>query len=186
MIDLTEKVKGIRFDRERQFALKFFDHDKWVHEPRFFYMSDGSKYKPDFYDARRDTYIEVVGSRQAYSQNKCKYDLLIEQRPDIKLEFRSPDGELLCSENGRSFHKKARKKSVRKATLKNMDGASNIQKIIDGRNLSIEKAAEMCGLPESTVRSHYYGLRKGMYMRIALKYVQGLGVSVEEIMEGRA
>jgi hypothetical protein len=51
MIDLESRVNTIRYGRERQFALTFFDHDKWVHEPRYFYQSDGPKYLPDFIDA---------------------------------------------------------------------------------------------------------------------------------------
>lgn len=92
MIDLSEKVKGIRYGSEREFAENFFDHDKWVHEPRFFYLSDGTKYKPDFYDARRDVYIEVVGTVAAFGHNKDKYALFMNDHPGITLEFRTSDG----------------------------------------------------------------------------------------------
>ena len=95
MIDLTEKVKGIRYESEKQFALAFFDHDKWIHEPRFFYLPGGAKYKPDFYDAKRDIYIEVIGSKQAFSQNKEKYAAMREAYPSILLEFRFADGALV-------------------------------------------------------------------------------------------
>jgi len=44
----------------------------------------------------------------------------------------------------------------------------------------------VCRLPLSTVSAHYYGQRPTMNIKSVLKYVQGLGVSVEEIMEGRA
>lgn len=95
MIDLSERVKGIHHDSEKQFALTFFDHDKWVHEPRFFYLPDGTKYKPDFYDAQRDVYIEVVGSHAAFHHNKAKYSLFNDTFPGTSLEFRTRDGNLL-------------------------------------------------------------------------------------------
>ena len=95
MIDYDAKVNSIRFESEREFATTFFDHDKWVHEPRFFYLPDGAKYKPDFYDAKRDVYIEVIGSRQAFAQNKEKYISMRESFSDICLEFRFPDGSLV-------------------------------------------------------------------------------------------
>jgi DNA-binding XRE family transcriptional regulator len=61
-----------------------------------------------------------------------------------------------------------------------------IKQIIVERGLTLKVAAEACGLPVHTVVSHYYGRRSGMTLGTARKYAAGLGVSVEEIMEGRA
>jgi hypothetical protein len=63
---------------------------------------------------------------------------------------------------------------------------TNIRKIIERKGLTVPQAAEVCRLPLSTVSAHYYGQRPTMNIKSVLKYVQGLGVSVEEIMEGRA
>lgn len=52
-------------------------------------------YSPDFYDGNRNVFIEVIGSRQAYDQNKEKYDLMKKIFPKIKFEIRTPDGALL-------------------------------------------------------------------------------------------
>lgn len=182
MIDLSEKVKSIRHSREREFALALFDHDKWVHEPRYFYLSDGTKYLPDFYDAKRDAYIEVVGSRQAYSKNRDKYSMFCEEYPMIQFEFRMPDGEILELKNGRTVFKSIKKKGRRREYLKNMAGASRLQEIVDSKGLSVLQVSEMCGVSSSTVRAHYYGLRKSIRLEIALKYAEGLGCDPKELM----
>lgn len=182
MIDLSEKIKGIRHARERQFALAFFDHEKWVHEPRYFYLSDGTKYLPDFYDAKRDAYIEVVGTRQAYSNNKEKYSLFCVEYPLIQIEFRTPDGKILELKNGRTIYKSVKKKGRRREYLKNMAGASRLQEIVDAKGLSVVRVAELCGIPFSTVNAHYYGLRKSIRLEIAAKYANGLGIEISQLL----
>ena len=93
MIDLTEKVKSIRLDREREFALSFFKHDKWDHEPRYFRLSDGTRYLPDFRDNMSGEFIEVIGTRQAFHRNKKKYLKFFEEYPGTKLSFYLHTGE---------------------------------------------------------------------------------------------
>ena len=56
---------------------------------------DGEKYSPDFYDGEMNVFIEVVGTRQAYSENKDKYNLLRKYYPKINFEIRLSDGSLL-------------------------------------------------------------------------------------------
>lgn len=129
MIDLTERVKSIRHESERQFVVNFFDHDKWVHEPRFFYLPNGAKYKPDFYDGRRDVYIEVIGSRQAFDQNRAKYVAMRESFSDIRLEFRLPDGSLV--EPGQEM-------SIAKRKLSPLDAPEHIK---NGQKPTFEEAA---------------------------------------------
>lgn len=187
MNDLEEMVKDIRFERERQFALTFFDHKKWVHEPRFFYLSDGTKYHPDFYDAKRDVYIEVIGSRQAFYQNREKYTLFCKEYPSINFEFRTPDGKLVEQENMSLRLATPREKykgGIRrqKEPLKNMGGASRLQEITDRLGLSLESVSTKCGISFYTVRAHYYGLRKTMTLPLAAKYAEGLGVSIQDLM----
>lgn len=61
---------------------------------------------------------------------------------------------------------------------------NNIRKIITDKGLTVPVAARLCGLPLSTVSAHYYGQRKTMTLPIAAKYAGGLGVSMEEIING--
>ena len=70
--------------REAQFVTNYFDHSEWEYEPVTFHLGRLS-YKPDFYDKRNDAYIEVVGTRQAYNQNKAKYDLFKIHYPERTL-----------------------------------------------------------------------------------------------------
>lgn len=181
MIDFTSRVNKIRFARERKFALTFFDHDKWVHEPRFFYLSDGTKYLPDFYDARRDVYIEVVGSRQAYYGNKHKYVLFCNEYKNIQFEFRLPSGEALEIRNERLMRPVVNKFKESRYYLKKINGAPILQKIVSEKNLSIAKVSKLCGIPYTTVGVHYYGNVKSMKREFAVKYATGLGVGMEEL-----
>jgi hypothetical protein len=181
MIDLESRVNGIRFDRERQFALAFFEHDKWVHEPRYFYLSDGTKYLPDFYDAKRDIYIEVVGSRQAYHLNKDKYVTFCNEYENIQLEFRLPSGEKLELRNGRMARPVVKKFKESRHYLKNINGAPILQEIVSSRNLSIAKVSKLCGISYTTVSAHYYGFVKSMKHEFAVKYATGLGLGMEEL-----
>lgn len=87
MVDLTEKVKGIRHERERQFAANFFNHDDWDAQPCFFRLKDGTKYFPDFRDNSTGEYIEVIGSRQAFYNNKKKYLMFLDEYPDVNFSF---------------------------------------------------------------------------------------------------
>lgn len=181
MIDLSEKVKSMRYDRERKFALTFFDHDKWVHEPRPFYLSDGTKYLPDFYDAKRDAYIEVVGSRQAYHNNKHKYVMFCNEYKNIQLEFRLPSGESLEIRNGRMMRPRVNKFKESRYYIKKINGSPILQEIVSAKNLSIAKVSKLCGIPYTTVGVHYYGNVKSMKREFAVKYAAGLGVGMEEL-----
>lgn len=78
---------------ERDFVANFFDHDEWEYEPRRFSLGCAS-YTPDFYDKKRDVYIEVIGTRQRFSMAKYEYALFAIMYPNIKYELRNPDGSL--------------------------------------------------------------------------------------------
>lgn len=90
----SNKIAAIRNDRERHFASVFFDHEEWESQPSTIYFK-GGRYHPDFFDKRRGVYIEVVGTRQAFAQNRYKYLYMLEVCKELKLEFRSHDGALL-------------------------------------------------------------------------------------------
>ena len=91
-----------RVQREIEFIKNFFTHKNYIHQPAFFRLN-GFGYSPDFYDGARNVFIEVVGSRQAYHQNKEKYVLFRKLFSGITLELRRHDGSLL---NENSYRKK--------------------------------------------------------------------------------
>lgn len=84
---------------EFEFIKNFFKHSAWVFHPCRFRFQELT-YEPDFYDAERNVFIEVVGTRQAYEQNKKKYKLFKEFFPPIVLEFRNREGDLCRHEEG--------------------------------------------------------------------------------------
>ena len=87
-------IKKIKQVGEINFIKNFFTNDGWVYEPCMFYLN-GTRYTPDFYDKERNVFIEVSATRQAYHQNKEKYDRLAKLFPKITFEVRTPDGVLL-------------------------------------------------------------------------------------------
>lgn len=102
MIDLSEKVKGIRHAREREFALAHFAHDDWDCQPRAFELSDGTKYYPDFRDNKTGEFIEVIGSRQAFHKNKKKYLAFMAEYPSVRFSFYLHTGKKASVFTGRA------------------------------------------------------------------------------------
>lgn len=83
-----------QLSREIEFIKNFFTHTDYIHYPATFRLN-GANYSPDFYDGHRNIWIEVSGTRQAYSANREKYKLFRQLFPDLKFEIRKPIGELL-------------------------------------------------------------------------------------------
>ena len=90
--------------REIEFIKNYFKENTYVYSPCMFNLGAGTRYTPDFYDKARNVFIEVVGTRQAYSQNKDKYKLFAEFFPQLKLELRHPDGTIFNPKNPRYSH----------------------------------------------------------------------------------
>ena len=90
---LCSDVK-ITHSREIEFSKRFFNHKNWMYEPATFRFN-GHSYLPDFYDGERNVFIEVAGSRQAYSLNKEKYKEFLATYPKIKFEIRTVNGDLI-------------------------------------------------------------------------------------------
>lgn len=88
----TENKEG--WVREMEFVKCFFVHSNWVHRPGIFRMN-GTSYAPDFYDGERNIFIEVAGTRQAYSLNKEKYLMMEKYFPKIGFEVRQHTGSLI-------------------------------------------------------------------------------------------
>lgn len=78
-------------ENEQHFVNNFFRHDDWVHHPCAFRIGNMT-YTPDFYDKRRNVFIEVVGTRQAFHFNKHKYAAFIQEFPLINFEVRRITG----------------------------------------------------------------------------------------------
>ena len=98
----SNSAKGIVIDaheREIEFIKNYFTHGDWRYKPAFFRF-DNFRYSPDFYDGERNVFIEVAGTRQAYSANKEKYDAFRAAYPKLNFEIRKSDGTLL-NENSR-------------------------------------------------------------------------------------
>ena len=97
----TVTMKKFDSEAEHDFTKNFFSHKNWQYHPAMFRLKDRMTYTPDFYDGVRNVFIEVIGTKQAYHQNKEKYDLFREIFPLIKLEIRQSDGSLLDETEGR-------------------------------------------------------------------------------------
>ncbi len=83
-----------KYSSEIEFVRNYFDHSEWIYQPCMFRLGD-EKYSPDFYDKKRNVFIEVSGTKQAYHQAKEKYILFRETFPEIKLEIRKSYGTIL-------------------------------------------------------------------------------------------
>jgi len=81
-------------DSEILFIKNFFTHSNWFFRPTTFRFN-GTSYSPDFYDGETNTFIEVSGTRQAYSFNKDKYQKFRETFPKLSFEIRNSDGEII-------------------------------------------------------------------------------------------
>ena len=84
--------------KELEFVRNYFSHQEWLYQPALFRLESGA-YSPDFYDQRENVFIEVAGSRQAYHINKQKYNEFSKTFPEIILEIRTSNGELLNTKN---------------------------------------------------------------------------------------
>jgi len=82
------------YPREMEFVRHFFEHKNWFYELVTFHCEDFN-YTPDFYDANRNVFIEVIGTRQALHKNREKYQKIIEMLPHLKFEFRLASGDMI-------------------------------------------------------------------------------------------
>jgi hypothetical protein len=74
-IRIRKHVKrSIRNKAELAF-IRLFPDLTLRYEPETFYLSNGTKYVPDFYCEESEAFIEIIGTRQAYYNNRHKYEL---------------------------------------------------------------------------------------------------------------
>lgn len=74
---------------ETQFAKKLDNEGKlWFFEPKSFPLPEpNGKYLPDFFVVEDNKFYEVVGSRQAFSYNRSKYECFRATYPHLSLEI---------------------------------------------------------------------------------------------------
>ena len=89
----NRKNKEIRHRAEVLFIQTYFTHNNWIYQPAIFNLGE-YKYTPDFYDCVRNVFIEVVGTHQAFYDNREKYNKFVELFPLIPFEIRNSDGSL--------------------------------------------------------------------------------------------
>jgi len=87
--------------REMEFIRNYFTHTDWYYEPCTFCLGEHKYIVPDFYDGKRNSFIEVIGSRQRYHINKGKYKLFKEMFPEIRFSLRMPDATVFNPDNPR-------------------------------------------------------------------------------------
>lgn len=79
---------------EIEFVKNYFDHKEWIYQPAVFRLN-GVNYSPDFYDARRNVFIEVAGTHQAFYRNLKKYRDMNALFPKIEFEVRDKMGKVI-------------------------------------------------------------------------------------------
>ena len=94
----AQKLQPLQHLSEMDFVRIYFTHNNWKHHPASFNVNS-TQYHPDFYDGETNTFIEVVGTSQAFYQNRDKYRLFIKIFPKINFEIRLRDGQLVDVED---------------------------------------------------------------------------------------
>ena len=107
-IKINKRIKK-HFMAEEKFLVEYGNSSKLIYEPCVFKFK-GLKYRPDFYDPDTNEFIEIVGTRQRWHQNRDKLQSFQETFPKIKLKIyhmgftprSSNNHQLMCL---RCFHK---------------------------------------------------------------------------------
>ena len=85
---MTIDSKQPRHSREITFMNNMKDKGiNLIYEPRTFYLSNGSRYTPDFYDPQEDKYYELISTRQRWQQCKDKLRLFQVEHPGVNFEI---------------------------------------------------------------------------------------------------
>lgn len=125
---------------EKRFVEAFFDHDDWEPQPGPYYLSNDTKYTPDFKDNKRGVLIEVVGTRQAFHNNKDKYEMFSREYPNLTLEFRAEDGRELHPRSGHLF---SEPKDIPQG-INNSERIRNAIRKINSAGITQAEAAKKC------------------------------------------
>ncbi len=84
----------ITYYSELDFIKNFFKHTEWIYHPATFRLN-GTTYQPDFYDGKRNVFIEVSASSGAFYNNREKYLEMKKTFPKITFEIRQVNGDLI-------------------------------------------------------------------------------------------
>ncbi len=89
---------------EKQFA-DYLAKNKlhYIYQPKTKKLKE-LRYTPDFYVLQNHTFYEVVGTRQAYHQNKEK---ILKAKKIIKLKIVKPDGTIFITRKGNEFSRES-------------------------------------------------------------------------------
>jgi len=87
---------GYRSKEEDIFVKNHFKKDdEWLFEPASFVINDFERYVPDFYDIKRNVWIEVCASRKRFISARRKYKMFVERYPNLNFEIRNQYGDLI-------------------------------------------------------------------------------------------
>lgn len=89
---MKTKAQKIRYSREQVFAdLLTSQGKKFLYQSAVFHVN-GIQYRPDFYIPKERIFYEVVGTRQAFNQNRQKIKIVQGAYPFLKIIAVNPDG----------------------------------------------------------------------------------------------
>ena len=117
-------------------------------------------YQPDFYLPNTKTYIEIIGSRQAYSYNENKYENFRKQYPELDFKILTPNG--IPYHTNKKLDIKAykfTKEEIRKAKDVLINKPEEIQTIMD--NLEIEYSKAEIAVKLGKCSQYVYLLHRG-------------------------
>jgi predicted transcriptional regulator len=133
-----------------------FLHSNFVYHPPRFVLGDLS-YQPDFYDLTTGEYIEVIGTKQAFHQNKHKYKELKRLVKGVCLLLKNPDGSDYVPTNI-VYRKKAGKKRVNKKIVKKVVcfkkegcGCMRLSAYLHKKYLTPSNFARISGVSQPTI-----------------------------------
>ena len=150
--------------RERAFMFAMaLCNKRLLYESQCFYLSDGTRYTPDFHCPKEDIYYELVGTRQAWHQSKRKLELFKKDYPDINFKIIFKYG----------------KKLIKRSYTNNL-GIKKLRQLFKEKGLSQIKASELSGIPQPTISRHLNGNK--IDPQIAAKYEKAFGIPKEDFI----
>lgn len=167
--------KKIRSHRESIFMEEMAAKgENLVYEPRFFRLSDGTKYTPDFYNPATNTYYELAGTRQAWSGGKNKIARFQIEYPSVSFKI------IKTFQRQKDMHKK-KPLVCSNRTIKN-NGVVKLRMLLTEQNTTQFEAARRAGVPQPTISRHLTGKIEKVDPAIAIKYEEAFGIPKEEFV----
>ena len=79
-------IYKVQHTAEVEFVQDYPKSQNLIYLPCLFRF-DGTSYQPDFYDRERNTFYEIIGSRQRWHQIQSKLNLFKQAYPEINLKI---------------------------------------------------------------------------------------------------